>query len=102
MRTGTFARATALSGAALLALTACGGSSDDSGGSGSSGGASSEKQVNVYGTDGNMGNALGEDFDENGRPGRDEGHHAADGAGERLHRPVEAGRPQPQGLQLRR
>lgn len=68
MRTGTFARATALSGAALLALTACGGSSDsgDSGGSGSSGDASSEKQVNVYGTDGNMGNALGEDFKESG------------------------------------
>ncbi|WP_369137753.1 ABC transporter substrate-binding protein [Modestobacter versicolor] len=67
MRTGTFARATALSGAALLALTACGGSDDsgDSGGGGDSG-ASSEKQVNVYGTDGNMGNALGEDFDEEG------------------------------------
>ncbi|MBB3675552.1 ABC transporter substrate-binding protein [Modestobacter versicolor] len=66
MRTGTFARATALSGAALLALTACGGSSDDSGDSGGDSGASSEKQVNVYGTDGNMGNALGEDFDEDG------------------------------------
>src|SRR3954468_6138541 len=66
MRTGTFAPAPALSGAALLALTACGGSSDDSGSSDSSGGASSEKQVNIYGTDGNMGNALGEDFDENG------------------------------------
>jgi ABC-type branched-subunit amino acid transport system substrate-binding protein len=67
MRTGTIARATALSGAALLALTACGGSDDsgDSGGSASSG-SSSEKQVNVYGTDGNMGNALGEDFTEQG------------------------------------
>jgi ABC-type branched-subunit amino acid transport system substrate-binding protein len=65
MRTGTFARATALSGAALLALTACGGS-DDSGDSGGGSDASSEKQVNVYGTDGNMGNALGEDFDEDG------------------------------------
>jgi ABC-type branched-subunit amino acid transport system substrate-binding protein len=67
MRTGTIARATALSGAALLALTACGGSDDsgDSGGSASSG-SSSEKQVNVYGTDGNMGNALGEDFTEPG------------------------------------
>jgi hypothetical protein len=63
MRTGTFARATALSGAALLALTACGGSSDagDNGGD-----ASSEKQVNVYGTDGNVGNALGEQFTEKG------------------------------------
>jgi hypothetical protein len=66
MRTGTFARATALSGAALLALTACGGSSDDSGDAGAGDSASSEKQVNVYGTDGNMGNALGEDFDQDG------------------------------------
>jgi ABC-type branched-subunit amino acid transport system substrate-binding protein len=64
MRTGTMARATALSGAALLALTACGGSSDSSGTSG--GDASSEKQVKVYGTDGNMGNALGKDFTETG------------------------------------
>ena len=67
MRTGTFARATALSGAALLALTACGGSSDDGGDSGSgSGDASSEKLVNYYGTDGNMGDPLGEDFEEPG------------------------------------
>jgi ABC-type branched-subunit amino acid transport system substrate-binding protein len=65
MRTGTFARATALSGAALLALTACGGSSDDSGDT-AAGDSSSEKQVNVYGTDGNMGNALGADFTETG------------------------------------
>lgn len=64
MRTGTFARATALSGAALLALTACGGGSDE-GGSTADGG-SGEKQVNVYGTDGNMGNALGEDFSDEG------------------------------------
>jgi hypothetical protein len=65
MRTGTFARATALSGAALLALTACGGSSDDGGDGGSgSGDASSEKQVNIYGTDGNISNALGEQFDQ--------------------------------------
>src|SRR5215213_3809308 len=61
MRTGTFARATALSGAALLALTACGGSSDDSSDNGG-GDASSEKQVNVYGTDGNVGDPLGEQF----------------------------------------
>src|SRR4051794_17216952 len=66
MRTGTFARATALSGAALLALTACGGSSDNSGGSTGGGSTSSEKQVNIYGTDGNMGNALGKDFTASG------------------------------------
>jgi len=65
MRTGTFARATALSGAALLALTACGGSSDDGGDTGADA-SSSEKQVNVYGTDGNVGNALGESFTEPG------------------------------------
>ena len=71
MRTGSIARATALSGALLLALTACGGSDDEGGtASGSTGASSSdaggEKQVNIYGTDGNMGNALGEDFTEQG------------------------------------
>jgi ABC-type branched-subunit amino acid transport system substrate-binding protein len=70
MRTGTFARAFAVSGAALLALTACGGGSDSGGSDSGSADASSsgggEKQVNVYGTDGNMGNALGEDFTEKG------------------------------------
>jgi hypothetical protein len=63
MRTGTTARGIAVTGAALLALTACGGGdSGDTADSGDSG----EKQVNVYGTDGNMGNALGEDFSEQG------------------------------------
>jgi hypothetical protein len=65
MRNGTLARAFAVSGAALLALTACGGSSDEGGDAGGND-ASGEKQVNIYGTDGNMGNALGTDFDENG------------------------------------
>ncbi|MCW2702330.1 MAG: ABC-type branched-chain amino acid transport system periplasmic component-like protein [Blastococcus sp.] len=60
MRTGTTARGIAIAGAALLAVTACGGGSSNSSGSGSSG--SGTKQVNVYGTDGNMGNALGKDF----------------------------------------
>ena len=64
MRTGTIARAIAVSGAVLLAVTACGGSDDNSGSSGS--GDSSEKQVNIYGTDGNMGNALGEEFNDQG------------------------------------
>jgi ABC-type branched-subunit amino acid transport system substrate-binding protein len=64
MRTGTTARSIAVTGAALLALTACGGGGGDSGGD--SGADSGEKQVNIYGTDGNMGNALGEDFSEKG------------------------------------
>jgi len=67
MRTRTTARGIAVTGAALLALTACGGgdngSGDNNNASGDSGG---EKQINIYGTDGNMGNALGEDFTEKG------------------------------------
>jgi ABC-type branched-subunit amino acid transport system substrate-binding protein len=65
MRTGTTARSIAVTGAVLLAVTACGGSSDNGGG-GNSGGNSGEKQVNIYGTDGNMGNALGKDFSQPG------------------------------------
>jgi hypothetical protein len=65
MRTGTTARSIAVTGAALLALTACGGGGEDEGG-GETGADSGEKQINIYGTDGNMGNALGEDFDEDG------------------------------------
>jgi ABC-type branched-subunit amino acid transport system substrate-binding protein len=63
MRTGTTARSIAITGAALLAVTACGGGDD---GGGDTGGEAAEKQVNIYGTDGNMGNALGEDFGEEG------------------------------------
>ncbi|SCX50537.1 substrate-binding protein [Klenkia marina] len=67
MRTGTSARVVALTGAVLLAATACGGGSDsDNSGSGSTDGDSGSKQVNVYGVDGNMGNALGADFTEEG------------------------------------
>jgi Periplasmic binding protein len=65
MRTGILARSAAVSAAALLVLTACGGG-DDEGGSASGGGESGEKLVNVYGSDGNMGNALGEDFTDQG------------------------------------
>jgi branched-chain amino acid transport system substrate-binding protein len=64
MRTGILARNAAVSAAALLVLTACGGG-DDAGGDGGGGdaaGGGGERQVNVYGTDGNMGNALGESF----------------------------------------
>jgi len=64
MRTGTIARSIAVAGAALLAVSACGGSSDNK--SSGSSGTNGEKQVNVYGTDGNMGNALGEDFTKKG------------------------------------
>jgi len=65
MRTGTIARSIAVSGAALLAVAACGGGGDDNNSSGASSD-NGEKQVNVYGTDGNMGNALGEDFTKQG------------------------------------
>ncbi|RFU22635.1 ABC transporter substrate-binding protein [Geodermatophilus marinus] len=65
MRTGILARSAAVSAAALLVLTACGGD-DEGGGSAGGGGDSGEKQVNVYGSDGNMGNALGESFSTDG------------------------------------
>jgi len=65
MRTGTTARGIAVTGAALLALTACGGGSgDNGGGSGDSG--SEAKQIKVYGTDGNVGDPLGEQFSDKG------------------------------------
>jgi hypothetical protein len=62
MRTRTTARGIAATGAALLALTACGGGGDDGGDNNAGDSGSDEKQINIYGTDGNMGNALGEDF----------------------------------------
>ncbi|MGY1827877.1 MULTISPECIES: ABC transporter substrate-binding protein [unclassified Blastococcus] len=66
MRTGTTARSIAVTGAALLALTACGGGDEGGTSAEGGGGGEGEKQVNVYGTDGNMGNALGESFSEQG------------------------------------
>jgi ABC-type branched-subunit amino acid transport system substrate-binding protein len=66
MRTGILARTAAVSAAALLVLTACGGGGDDSGGGDTEAGGGGERQVNVYGTDGNMGNALGESFSQPG------------------------------------
>jgi hypothetical protein len=65
MRTRTTARSIAVTGVALLALTACGGG-DEGGGDTGGNADSGEKQVNIYGSDGNMGNALGEDFSEDG------------------------------------
>jgi hypothetical protein len=63
MRNSKSVRAIAVSGAALLALAACGGG-DDGGTSADSG--SDEKQINVYGTDGNVGDPLGEQFQDEG------------------------------------
>lgn len=66
MRTGILARSIAVSSAALIALSACGGGGgDDDGGTASGGGGGDDggKQVNIYGTDGNMGSALGEQFE---------------------------------------
>jgi len=64
MRTGTTARSIAVTGAALLAVTACGGG--DSGGSGDTKADSGPKEIKVYGTDGNVGDPLGEQFQEKG------------------------------------
>ena len=50
MRTRTTARSIAVTGVALLALTACGGG-DEEGGDAGSNADSAEKQVNIYGTD---------------------------------------------------
>ncbi|PWW24631.1 substrate-binding family protein [Geodermatophilus normandii] len=67
MRTRTYARSIAVTSAALVALTACGGGDDSGSGSGGDAAAGGgEKQVNIYGTDGNMGSTLGEDFEEQG------------------------------------
>ncbi len=61
-------RIAAISTTLLLAATACGGSDDGGGNTGGGGGGSEDeaKHVNVYGSDGNMGNALGEKFSEPG------------------------------------
>ncbi|MGY1830322.1 ABC transporter substrate-binding protein [Geodermatophilus sp. SYSU D01180] len=66
MRTRTYARSIAVTSAALVALTACGGGDDGGSGSGGDASGGGEKQVNIYGTDGNMGSTLGEDFEEPG------------------------------------
>src|ERR671916_3172587 len=66
MRTGILARTAAVSAAALLVLTACGGGGDEGGTASGEGGGGGEKQGNIYGTDGNMGSTLGEDFEEQG------------------------------------
>jgi hypothetical protein len=64
MRTGTTARSIAVTGAALLALAACGGGGD--GGGGDTEADSGPKEIKIYGTDGNVGDPLGEQFSEEG------------------------------------
>lgn len=60
-------RAVATAAALALAITACGGDEDPDTGTGTTDEPTEgPKQVNVYGTDGNMGNALGENFTEQG------------------------------------
>ena len=101
MRTGTTARSIAVTGAALLAahrLWRRRRRQRRQRGSGDSG----EKQVNIYGTDGNMGNALGEDFDEKGALAGMKGTTPLTELGSGLQRPAARGRPRAQGLQLRR
>ena len=70
MRIGRNARGIAVASVALIALAACGGGDDDDGGSnesdgggGGGGGGATGEGVEIYGTDGNMGNALGEQFE---------------------------------------
>ena len=63
MRTGRFARAIGVSSAVLLAVTACGSDDDNGGGDSSS---SEEAVTNIYGSDGNMGSALGDQFTDQG------------------------------------
>jgi hypothetical protein len=67
VRTGSTARGIAATGVALLALTACGGGGEEApeGDAGATSEAA-DTQTNIYGTDGNMGNALGESFTEEG------------------------------------
>jgi ABC-type branched-subunit amino acid transport system substrate-binding protein len=59
-----YARAFGVSTAVLLAVTAC--SSDDDGGGGDGGGSTEEAVTNIYGSDGNMGSALGDQFTDQG------------------------------------
>ena len=66
MRNGKSVRTIAVSGAALLALAACGGGGGGEEGGTSAEGGTEEKQINVYGTDGNVGDPLGEQFQDEG------------------------------------
>jgi hypothetical protein len=66
MRNGKSVRSIAVTGVALLALAACGGGDEDSGDNNAAEGGNEEKVINVYGTDGNVGDPLGEQFEDEG------------------------------------
>jgi len=63
MRTRSTASSIALASVALVALSACGGGGGDNAGSAGNSSSSGPKQVKVYGTDGNIGDPLGEQFE---------------------------------------
>src|SRR3712207_3207396 len=63
MRTRSTASSVA-AGVALLALTACGGGGNDAATDADTTTEAEEKQVKVYGTDGNIGDPLGEQFED--------------------------------------
>jgi hypothetical protein len=71
MRTGSTARGIAATGVALLALTACGGGGDDADTGAPATSEGGDTQTNIYGSDGNMGSALGNSFTDD--PGALEG-----------------------------
>ena len=66
MRTGMYARAFGVSTAVLLAVTACSSDDDGGGGDGGGGGSTEEAVTNIYGSDGNMGSSLGDQFTDPG------------------------------------
>jgi hypothetical protein len=64
VRTGSTVRGIAATGVALLALTACGGGGEDDPDDNAGATSEADTQTNIYGSDGNMGSALGNSFTE--------------------------------------
>lgn len=60
-------RVVAAVGAVMMVVAACGGDDEEPSGTGGEPTDEGPKQVQVYGTDGNVGNALGEEFGEPGQ-----------------------------------